>query len=163
MFLIPIVYVFEIVCCARYFVSYYIRQRSWAECYVFIPVCLFVCLSVCLFVCLSVSRITQKVMDGFKRNINGKVASYPRTIPLNFGDDPDSGSGFRIQNIIFLQSLSTQSLFLHAPYVDQERSESLCGETHNGNADISITLFDTQQWKVMTSACHCLTHNNGKC
>ena len=63
---------------------------------------------------------------------NGKVASYPRTIPLNFGDDPDSGSGFRIQNIIFLQSLSTQSLFLHAPYVDQERSESLCGETHNG-------------------------------
>ena len=31
------------------------------------------------------------------------------------------------------------------------------------HADISITLFDTQQWKVMTSACHCLTHNNGKC
>ena len=36
----------------------------FSECYVFIPVCLFVC----LFVCLSVSRITQKVMDGFERN-----------------------------------------------------------------------------------------------
>ena len=38
-----------------------------------LSVCLFVCLSVCLFVCLfvclSVSRITQKVMDGFERNI----------------------------------------------------------------------------------------------
>ena len=31
------------------------------------------------------------------------------------------------------------------------------------SADISIPLFDTQQWKVLTSACHCLTHNNGKC
>ena len=94
--------------------------------------CIHPCLSVCLFVCLSVSRITQKVMDGFEQNITGRLASFPRTIPLNFGDDPDSGSGFRIQNIIFPKSLSTQSLFLRAPYVDQERSESLCGETHNG-------------------------------
>ena len=37
--------------------------------FVCLSVCLFVCLSVCLFVCLSVSRITQKVMDGFERNI----------------------------------------------------------------------------------------------
>ena len=96
------------------------------------------------------------------------VASYPRTIPLNLGGDPDRGYGFRIQNIILLKSLSTQSLFLHAPYVDHERSESLCGETHNGkwwhqhaivwrttmeSADVSMPLFDAQQWKVRTSAC----------
>ena len=98
------------------------------------------------------------------------------TIPLNFGSDPDSRSGFRIKNIIFLKSLSTHSLFLRSPYVDQERSESLCGDTHNGKcwhqhsivwrttmegADVSMPLFDAQQWKVRTSACHCLTHNNG--
>ena len=29
------------------------------------------------------------------------------------------------------------------------------------SADISMPLFDAQQWKVLTSACHCLTHNNG--
>ena len=55
----------------------YIRQRSWANVmysspFVCLSVCLFVCLSVCLFVCLSVSRITQKVMDGFERNIMGR-------------------------------------------------------------------------------------------
>ena len=27
--------------------------------------------------------------------------------------------------------------------------------------DVSMPLFDAQQWKVLTSACHCLTHNNG--
>ena len=47
----------------------YIRQRSWANVMYSSP---FVCLSVCLFVCLSVSRITQKVMDGFERNIMGR-------------------------------------------------------------------------------------------
>ena len=79
------------------------------------------------------------------------------------------------KNIIFLKSLSTHSLFLRAPYVDQERSESLCGETQwkvltsayhcwhttMESADVSMPLFDAQQWKVLTSACHCLTHNNG--
>ena len=29
------------------------------------------------------------------------------------------------------------------------------------SADVSMPLFDAQQWKVRTSACHCLTHNNG--
>ena len=29
------------------------------------------------------------------------------------------------------------------------------------SADISIPLFDAQQWKVLTSAYHCLTQNNG--
>ena len=24
-----------------------------------------------------------------------------------------------------------------------------------------LPLFDAQQWKVLMSACHCLTHNNG--
>ena len=40
--------------------NYYIRQRtcSWAN-VMYSP----------LFVCLSVSRITQKVMDGFEQNI----------------------------------------------------------------------------------------------
>ena len=55
--------VFIVVLC------YYIRQRSWANVMYSSP---FVCLSVCLFVCLSVSRITQKVMDGFERNIMGR-------------------------------------------------------------------------------------------
>ena len=27
--------------------------------------------------------------------------------------------------------------------------------------DVNMPLFDAQQWKVLTSACHCLTHNNG--
>ena len=43
----------------------YIRQRSWANVMYSSPF-------VCLFVCLSVSRITQKVMDGFERNIMGR-------------------------------------------------------------------------------------------
>ena len=51
----------------------YIRQRSWANVMYSSPfVCLSVCLFVCLFVCLSVSRITQKVMDGFEQNIMGR-------------------------------------------------------------------------------------------
>ena len=51
----------------------YIRQRSWANVMYSSPfVCLSVCLFVCLFVCLSVSRITQKVIDGFERNIMGR-------------------------------------------------------------------------------------------
>ena len=57
----------------------------------------------------------------------------------------------------------SQLLFLRAPYVDQERSESLCGETHNGKCWHQHTIVWPQQWKVLTSACHCLTHNNGKC
>ena len=98
------------------------------------PVCLFVCLSVC--------------------------------------DDPDSdypnsGSGFRIQNIIFLQSLCCRRPHRVCFYMFHMliRNEvSLCVERHTmESADISITLCDTQQWKVMMSACHCLTHNNGKC
>ena len=83
--------------------------------------CLCVCVSVCLSACLSVSRITQKVTDGFERNNMGR---YPRTIPLHFVGDPDSRSGFRIRNIIFLKSLSPQSLFIR----EHERSEPLCGE-----------------------------------
>ena len=46
----------------------YIRH----ECYVFTSVCWFVCVSVCL----SVSRITQKVTDGFERN---NIGRYPAT------------------------------------------------------------------------------------
>ena len=38
-----------------------------------------------------------------------------------------------------------------------------CCASNNGMLTSALTLFDTQQWKVMTSACHCLTHNNGKC
>ena len=104
----------------------YIRQRSWAN-VMYSP--LFVCLCVCLFVCLLAGLLKRLWTD--LNEISSDI-SYPRTIPLNFGGDPDSGSGFRIQNIIFLKAFSTQSLFLRAPYVDQERSESLCGETHNG-------------------------------
>ena len=60
--------------CLPHAVCYnYIRQRSWANVMYSSPfVCLSVCLFVCLFVCLSVSRITQKVMDGFERNIMGR-------------------------------------------------------------------------------------------
>ena len=73
------------------------------------------------------------------------VASYPRTIPLNFDDDPDSGYGFRIQNIICLKSLSTKSLFLCAPYVVRNEV-SLCVERHTmESADVSMPLFDAQQ------------------
>ena len=141
----------------------YIRQRSWAN-VMYSP--LFVCLSVCLFVCLSVCLSVCL------------VASYPRTIPLNFGDDPDRGSGFRIQNIIFHKSLSTQSLFSTCSicgsgtkWVSVWRhtqwkvltSAYHCLTTTMESADVSMPLFDAQQWKVRTSACHCLTHNNGKC
>ena len=123
------------------------------------------CIHPCLSVCLSVSRITQKVMDRFERNIMGiQVASYPRTIPLNFGGDPDSGSSFRTQNIIFLRSLSTHRVCFYVLHMWIRNEVSLCVERHSKeSADISIPLFDTQQWKVLTSACHCLTHNNGKC
>ena len=30
-----------------------------------------------------------KFMDGFEQNFMGKVANHPRTIPLNFGGDPN--------------------------------------------------------------------------
>ena len=63
--------------------------------------------------------------------------------------DPDSGS-------------KTSFSFNHSPHRVCFNEVSLCVERHTmESADISITLFDTQQWKVMTSACHCLTHNNG--
>ena len=103
--------------------------------------------------------------------------------PLNSGGDPDSRSGFQIQNIIFLKSLSTQSLFLRAPCVDQKRE---CGECPKMLGYVRLywpnphgfylapfpeecrstlivsKLFNTQHWKVLTSAYH-LPHNNGNC
>ena len=36
-----------------------------------------------------------------------------------------------------------------------------CLTTTMESADVSMPLFDAQQWKVRTSAYHCLTHNNG--
>lgn len=39
---------------------------------------MFSCPSICLFACLFVRRITQNVMDGFKRNVQGKSAMRPR-------------------------------------------------------------------------------------
>ena len=63
--------------------DHYIRQPSTEldECYVFTPVCVFVCLLAGLLKTKSYGRIWTKYY--------GKVASHPRTIPLNFGGDPD--------------------------------------------------------------------------
>ena len=41
------------------------------------------------------------------------------------------------------------------------RQHAIVWRTTMESADVSMPLFDAQQWKVRTSACHCLTHNNG--
>ena len=57
-----------------------------------------------LCVCLSVAVLLKQLwtaLDEIRRY--GKVAQHPGTIPLNFGGDPDSRSGFWIRNMNFLK------------------------------------------------------------
>ena len=54
-------------------VFFNLRHRRWTEVTVFTPVCLFV------------NSITEKLLDGFRRNLVGRVRSGPRIMPLDFG------------------------------------------------------------------------------
>ena len=71
--------------------------------------------------------------------------------------DPDSGS-----KTSFSFNHSPHRVCFYMPHMWIRNEVSLCVERHTmESADVSMSLFDAQQWKVMTSACHFLTHNNG--
>ena len=49
--------------------------------------CVFTLSLVCSFVCLSISKITQKVMDGFERNFHDSLTFETGNSGLDFGED----------------------------------------------------------------------------
>jgi len=65
----------------------YLRQGR----YVFVVVCL----SVYLSVCLTVSNFAQKTSERICMKFSGKIGNGPMNKRLNFGGDPDRGSGYR--------------------------------------------------------------------
>jgi len=45
-----------------------------------------------LFVCLFVSNFAQKLLNGFARNFQRRLANGPMNIRVNFDGNPDHGS-----------------------------------------------------------------------